>query len=78
MLLIERPETTWHYGLKLRHVYDEHWLASEGWLEDMYPGPHHKAEFIRGLDQKPSALKIEWYRGNEKDQLEGTVEFKRC
>lgn len=78
MLLIERPETTWHYGLKLRHVYDEHWLASAGWLDDMIPGVHHKAEFVRGLNQKASALKIDWYQGTHKDRFEGTVVFKRC
>ncbi|PHH92245.1 hypothetical protein CDD83_8264 [Cordyceps sp. RAO-2017] len=76
-LTVERPEMTWRYGLTFRHVYADHWIASEAWLEDMAnPGLHHPVEFLKegGKDGRPGAMRIAWQAGGK---TEANVTFSR-
>ncbi|KAK2611932.1 hypothetical protein QQS21_002038 [Conoideocrella luteorostrata] len=74
-LVVERPEMTWHYGLRLKHVFGPNWIACESWIEDLdNPGQFHPAMFIKDARGKASALKIGWWANGA---FEGNVTFTK-
>lgn len=75
VLIAERAEMTWHYGLTFRHVFGDNWIACSAWLEDMdHPGVFSPAEFLKGDDRRPSALRVKWISAT--GDFEGNVTFK--
>ncbi|KID81555.1 Beta-lactamase/transpeptidase-like protein [Metarhizium guizhouense ARSEF 977] len=48
-LITERPEMTWDYAFRFRHVFGDAWMACEEWLanRDKY-SDFHPAEFVKG------------------------------
>ncbi|RDA83092.1 hypothetical protein CP532_3088 [Ophiocordyceps camponoti-leonardi (nom. inval.)] len=78
VLLVERPEMTWRYGLTFRHVYADNWIAAEAWVDDLTsPGVFHPVKFVGAKNStggKVGAMRIAWqYQG----ATEANVTFHR-
>lgn len=60
-LVTERPEMTWHYSLRLRHVSERFWIACESRMDDMdNPFAFHPVEFLEPEADRPLRLRITW------------------
>lgn len=80
ILVADRPEMTWRYQLKLRHVSADHWVVYSQPITGTALKSVYAGEFMIGVDGKVASLDIRMEEDMGlygKDSKEGITSFKR-
>ncbi|KAK8920294.1 hypothetical protein H634G_02535 [Metarhizium anisopliae BRIP 53293] len=75
VLIAERPDMSWDYTYTFRHIFGDKWISGLSWREERFnTGSFGPAEFIKGTDGKPAALKMTSMQGTTS---EGDITYNK-
>lgn len=75
VLIAERPDMSWDYTYTFRHIFGDKWISGLSWREERFnAGSFGPAEFIKGTDGKPAALKMTSMQGTTS---EGDITYNK-